>query len=87
MNLPYRFPSQAEVVRQQAEAFRQLTPTERFLAIVDLMASGLTLMAQSPHQQQAREMRARQEAEWQQRMKEFFTQHAGRHQEPAASID
>lgn len=76
MQLPYRFPSEAEVIRQEAAAFRRLSPTERLMVILDLIASGVALMKHSPQREAARRLRDAQEAEWQRIQKELFARHA-----------
>ena len=75
MKHPIRFPREADTIYEQAEAFRRLSPTERLLAILDLIASGVTLMAQSPNAEAARHLREAQEAEWQRVQKELFARH------------
>ena len=75
MDLPIRFPSQADLVYEQAQAYRRLTPTDRFLAIIDLIASGTTLMAHSPHLQGSQRLREVDEAQWQRAQKELFARH------------
>ncbi len=71
-----RFPNEAETIRRDAEAFRRLSPTERLRAILDLIASGLSLMEHSPRREAAQRLRDAQEAEWQRLQKELFARHA-----------
>jgi hypothetical protein len=73
--LPYRFPKQADVIHEQAVRFRRLSPTARGLAIVDLIASGRRLMAESPKREFAARQRAAQEEEWPRAQKELFARH------------
>jgi hypothetical protein len=75
MNLPYRFPREADTIFERAKAYRRLTPTERFLRIVDLIASGFTLFEHSPHKEASRRWRQAQEDEWQRVQKELFARH------------
>ncbi|HKI31124.1 MAG TPA: hypothetical protein VKA46_04610 [Gemmataceae bacterium] len=76
MELPYRFPNEADVIRQEADAFRRLSPTERLRVILDLIASGMTLLEHSPQREAGRRLRDAQEAEWQRLQKELFARHA-----------
>jgi hypothetical protein len=67
-----RFPDEADVIREEAERFRRLSPTERFLAIVDLMASGQAIMRDSPHRLWAEQQRAAEKEEWRRFHRELF---------------
>lgn len=71
-----RFPNEAETIRREAEAFRQLSPTDRFLSILDLIASGQKLLECSPQRDIGERLREAQEAEWQRLQKELFAHHA-----------
>jgi hypothetical protein len=75
MKLPYRFPSEADKIFEEAQAFRRLSPDERFRQIFDLIACGLAMLEQSPQREAAERFRQQQEAEWQARLKEFFKRH------------
>ena len=75
MELPYRFPDEAEVIRRDAEAFRRLSPRERVLRLVGLIASGMKLLEGSPQREAGRKLRLEQEAEWQRIQKELFARH------------
>lgn len=75
MELPIRFPNEADQIFEEAEAFRRRSPTERFLAIVDLIASGESIMAHSPRRQEAIRLRQIQEDEWQRAHKELFARY------------
>jgi hypothetical protein len=76
MKLAIRFPRQADTVYERAVAFRRLSPTDRFLAILDLIASGVTILEQSPNAKAHQRLREAQEAEWQRIQKELFARHA-----------
>ena len=54
---------------------RRLTPTDRLLALVDLIASGTTLFKQSPHRDAGSRLQQAQEAEWRRIQKELFARH------------
>jgi hypothetical protein len=75
MDLLVRFPSEADKVYQQALAYRRLNPTERFLAIVDLVTSGTALLEQSPQREAGWRLRQAQEFEWRRIQKELFASH------------
>ncbi len=70
-----RFPSEAEQVYRDVQKFRRLTPTERFLAIVDLMASGQALMMASPHREAAEQQRKREKEELRSFYRELLAHH------------
>jgi hypothetical protein len=70
-----RFPREADTIYEQAVAFRRLTPTDRLLAILDLIASGVVMLRQSPDPQVSQRLRDAQEAEWQRLQRELFTRH------------
>ncbi len=72
-----RFPSEVEVIREQVRQYRLLSPSERMLAIFDLMASGLALLSQSPQREAAQRLRDEQEQEWKRIRRELFKRHAG----------
>jgi hypothetical protein len=75
MGQAFRFPRQADMIYDRAEAYRRLSPTERLLAILDLIASGKAIMDQSPQREAGRRLREAQEAEWQRIQKELFARH------------
>jgi hypothetical protein len=76
MTLPIRFPNQADAIYQEALAYRRLSPTERLLALLDLIASGAALLEHSPHRAESARLHEAQEAQWQAIQKELFARHA-----------
>jgi hypothetical protein len=76
MDLPVRFPRESDTIYQEALAYRRLAPTDRLLTLLDLIASGTTLMSQSPHRDAGRRLQQAHEAEWQRVQKELFARHA-----------
>jgi hypothetical protein len=76
MGLRLHFPNEADVIYQEALNYRRLPPTDRLLAILDLIASGMTLLAQSPQRETGWQLRQAQEDEWQNIQKELFARHA-----------
>ncbi len=75
MEYPIHFPREADTIFEQAEAYRQLSPTDRLLAIIDLIASGVAMMNESPHPEVGERLRLEQEVEWQRAQKELFKRH------------
>ena len=75
MKLPIRFPREADTIYEQAEAYRRLSPTDRLLAILDLIASGVALLRQSPDSKARESLRQAEEAEWQRLQGELFKRH------------
>ena len=74
MHLPVRFPNDADVIYQEAEAYRRLSPRDRLLALMDLIASGTALLAHMPALQREAILRQKQiqEEEWQRIHKGLF---------------
>ncbi len=75
VELSYRFPSEADKIYQEAEAFRRLPPTGRFLQILGVIAFGVKMLEHSPNREAAERLRQEQEDEWQRLQKEFFARH------------
>ena len=77
MDLPIRFPSDAEVIAEEAARFRALTPENRVRLIRGLLAAGAMMMRQSPKTAFLREDTMQQENRARQAVKEFLERHAG----------
>ena len=75
MEPPYKFPEPTDVIYEEACAFRKLSPEGRFLAIVDLIASGRRLMYEAPHRSDAERWREQQEESWRRIYRELFARH------------
>ena len=73
--LELHFPNEADKIREEAQAFRRLSPTERMLAILDLAASGERMMRDSPGRDTANRLRMEQEVEWRRAYRELFARH------------
>ena len=73
-----RFPKQSNVIFEAAEAYRRLSPTDRFLAILELIGFGEELMAHSPNREAALRLQLAEETEWQRIQKELFAKHVAR---------
>ncbi len=76
MALPLRFPSDADVVFEEAKWFRALSPEERMRSIRGLLEAGALMMRQSPKAEFLREYTLEQENLAQQAVKEFIARHA-----------
>jgi hypothetical protein len=76
MELPIRFPQKGDEIYEDAVVYRRLAPTDRLLALMDLIASGTTLLKQSPHRDAGSRLQQAQEADWQRIQKELFARHA-----------
>lgn len=71
------FPSDTEVVAEEAARFRLSTPAERVRAIQSTLAAGAALIARSPKQAFIEEYRQRQEELLRETITEFVKRHAG----------
>jgi hypothetical protein len=70
-----QFPDEVDQIIEEVRQFRRLSPTERFLAIVDLMASGQTLMAGSPRWEFSQQEQAAEEERLRKSYQELFVRH------------
>jgi hypothetical protein len=70
-----QFPDEVDQIIEEVREFRRLSPTERFLAIVDLMASGQTLMAGSPCWEFSKREHALEEERLRKSYQELFVRH------------
>jgi hypothetical protein len=76
MDLPIKFPSDAEVIAEEAARFRSLSPQGRLRAIRGLLAAGALMMRQSPRAAFLRQYTLDQENLARQAIKEFLARHA-----------
>lgn len=72
---PYHFPNEAEQMQLAAQEFRKLSARDRFLAILDLIASAEAIMARSPNRETANRLREIEEEKWRQTQKELFARY------------
>lgn len=72
-----RFPSDAEVVAEEAARFRASTPAERMRAIRSALAAGAVLIARSPKRAFLEAYRERQETLAREAIQRFVMRHAG----------
>jgi hypothetical protein len=75
VDLPYRFPDPADQIYDEAQRFRKLSPTDRFLAIVDMMVAADMMLKTSPHREQILEQCREHEEQWQRFHRELFAKH------------
>lgn len=77
MNLPIRFPSDAEVIAEEVGRFRALSPEQRVRSIRGLIAAGALMMRRSPKAAFLREYTLDQENRARRAVTEFLARHAG----------
>jgi hypothetical protein len=77
MNLPIKFPSDAQVINEEVARFRALSPENRVRSIRGLLAAGALMMRQSPKAAFLRDYTLEQENRARQAVKEFLARHAG----------
>ena len=75
MDVSLKFPSDAEVIAEEAARFRALSPAERMRVIRDLLNAGSLIMRQSPNAEFMRAYSAEQEELAQKAVKEFIARH------------
>ena len=76
MDLPIKFPSQADVIVEEIARFRALSAAERLQSIRGLLAAGALMMRRSPKQGFLREHTQDQENRAREAVKEFIARHA-----------
>jgi hypothetical protein len=77
MHLPIKFPTDDEVIAEEAARFRALSPQERMRVIRGIIAAGALMMRRSPKAAFLREYALEQEKRARQSVKEFLARHAG----------
>jgi len=77
MDLPIKFPSDAEVIAEDVARFRALSPQDRLRSIRGLLAAGALMMRQSPKAAFLHECTLEHEHRAVQAVKEFLARHAG----------
>jgi hypothetical protein len=76
MELPIKFPTDAEVIAEEAARFRALSPGGRLQSICGILTAGSLMMRRSPKAEFLREYTQEQENRAQQAVKEFIARHA-----------
>jgi hypothetical protein len=59
-----QFPNQYDVIREEAERFRQLSPDQRLESLQGVIQMGLDLLEMSPHQRFDANRRLEREEQW-----------------------
>ena len=76
MDVPFKFPDQADVIAEEVARFRALSPVDRLRSIRGLLAAGALMMRRSPKAAFLREATQEQEDRARQAVKEFLARHA-----------
>ena len=76
MELPIKFPSDADVIAEEAARFRALSPESRLQSIRGLLAAGALMMRRSPKSAFLRDYTLEQEELAHRAVKEFIARHA-----------
>jgi hypothetical protein len=77
VELPIKFPSDADVITEEVRRFRALSPEQRVQSIRGMIAAGAMMMRLSPKAAFLREYTLDQENRARQLVREFLTRHAG----------
>jgi hypothetical protein len=77
MELPIKFPSDADVIAEEAARFRALSPENRMQVIRGLLTAGALMMRRSPKAEFLRQYTLEQERLAQQAIKDFIARHGG----------
>lgn len=75
MDLPVSFPSEAEVILEDVEGFRALSPDERLQCLRGLVNAGALMMRTSPKAAWLEEYTDDQERLAQRNIREFIARH------------
>lgn len=75
MNLPVKFPSETEVIRDDVARFRALSPEARVKSYREFLASAARLARRSPKAEWAARYAEEQEIVAQQNIREFLKRH------------
>jgi hypothetical protein len=76
MDLPVKFPSEAEVILEDVARFRALSPGERIRSIRGLLADGAYLMSRSPKRDWIEQDSEEQRRLERRSIQEFIARHA-----------
>jgi hypothetical protein len=72
MEIPIHFPDERDKIYEAALAFRKLSPDERVLAILEVIAVGAAMIAASPNREAIERLQQEHEDAWQRAQKELF---------------
>ena len=72
--LPYQFPNHADEIHREAIEYRRRSPSDRLLAIMDVMALGEAMLRESPNRDYALAQWEAHERQWQYAHREVLRQ-------------
>ncbi len=75
MDLPVKFPNDADVIAEEVARFRALSPADRMRSIRGMLEAGALMMRRSPKSAFLREYTLQQEELAQRNVKEFIARH------------
>lgn len=75
MKLPVQFPSDAEVIAEEAERFRALSGQDRLEVVRGLLDAGALMLRNSPRSAFLAEYAAQQESASRRTVREFLARH------------
>jgi hypothetical protein len=75
MDLPIKFPSDADVIQEEVARFRALPPEQRIETIKDIISVGLLMIRQSPKAAFLHEYTQKQEELARIAIREFIARH------------
>jgi hypothetical protein len=75
MDLPFKFPSESDVILEEVARFRAMPPRERIEVIRGMVEFGAKLQRMSPKASWMREYTREQERLAQERTREFIARH------------
>ena len=81
MDLPLKFPNNADVIAEEAARWRALSPEERMRSFRGMLEAGTLLMQRAPNQEFLREYRLEQRELAHKAIKELIARHAERPRE------
>jgi hypothetical protein len=77
MDLPIRFPDEADVIAEEAARFRALSPEARLRSVRGMIATGSFLIRNSPKAAYLHAYTAAQEEESRRAVRGFIARHGG----------
>ena len=75
MNLPIKFPDDADVIAEEAARFRALSPQDRMKVIRGVLEAGALMIRRSPHAAFLRAYSLEQEERSREAVREFVKRH------------
>jgi hypothetical protein len=76
MDLPLKFPNDADVIAEEAARFRAMSPEDRMRSLRGILRAGALVMRRSTNAEFSREYAREQEEIARQAVKEFIARHA-----------